>query len=64
METFAGGITVLASNIRGCEDIVPDNKFHPSVGGFFDGKFLNIYSNEMLDVSFTQNSYWKDCCLL
>lgn len=56
MEALAAGTTVIASNIRGCEDIVLNNLFNPNDVDSLVAKIRNFNSNGVLDVNFTQKN--------
>ncbi len=54
MEALATGTTVLASNIRGCEDVVTDNLFDPNDLNSLMEKLQNYCLNGKLDEVFLQ----------
>ena len=56
MEALATGTTVIASNIRGCEDIVRNNLFNPNDVDSLTEIIRNYHTNGVLEVSFAQGN--------
>lgn len=56
MEALATGTTVIASNIRGCEDVVRNNLFNPNDVDSLTEIIRNYHTNGVLDVSFSQEN--------
>lgn len=56
MEALAAGTTVLASNIRGCEDVIIDNLFDPNDLDSLLKKLQNYQFNGVLHEMFAQKN--------